>query len=126
MTVLDASVLISYFGHDAHTDTAAAILTRSPTPVRMHPVTLAEVLAGPARRGTETRVRAAVAELGIEISHPDDDEPLRVARLRASTMLKLPDCYVLALAEHAHTAVASFDDRLRAAAAQRGVAVLPT
>lgn len=122
--MLDASVLISYFGDDTHSAAAKAVLTGAVIPVQMHPVTLAEVLAGPARRGTEAHASIAVSEVGVIISHPDDDEPLRIARLRAATGLKLPDCYVLALAEQTGSPLATFDDRLATVARDRGVSVL--
>lgn len=125
MTVLDASVMIAYFGNDAHTEAATELLAADSTAFRMHPVTLAEVLTGPVRHGLEARVSRAIAELGVEISRPDDDEPSRVAQLRVATALKLPDCYVLALAEQSGSMLASFDDRLRWLARQRGVQLAP-
>lgn len=124
MTALDASILVSYFGGDAHTERAHDLLAGPVTSFRLHPVTLAEVLAGPARRGLELTVRAAVDELGIDISTPHVDEPVQIARLRASTGLKLPDCYVLALAEQTDSPLATFDERLASAARRKGVAVV--
>ena len=45
------------------------------------------------------------------------DAPTRLARLRAETGLKLPDCCVLLAAQDASaSSVLSFDDRLSAAA----------
>jgi predicted nucleic acid-binding protein len=46
-----------------------------------------------------------------------------LAALRAGTGLKLPDCCVLQAAEQAHAGIATFDDRLAAAARELGVDV---
>ncbi|MFT4136606.1 type II toxin-antitoxin system VapC family toxin [Microbacterium sp.] len=124
MTTLDASVLVSYFGDDVHTDRAHDLLGVPMMSFRLHPATLAEVLTGPAHRGLETAVRTAVDELRIDLSIPEADEPVQVARLRASTGLKLPDCYVLALAEQTGSALATFDERLTAVARDRGLTVV--
>jgi predicted nucleic acid-binding protein len=49
---------------------------------------------------------------------------MRLAGLRASTGLKLPDCCALLVAEAQGAALATFDDRLARVARSRGVAVL--
>ena len=63
---------------------------------------------------------------GIAVAPHDDDQPLRLAELRATSGLKLPDCCVLDVALHHHASLATFDDALAAAARQRGVHVEPT
>ncbi len=123
MTVLDASALIAYFGADTQTVAAAAILERSTT-LHLHPVTLAEVLTGPAATGAELAVLSAIHELGIEIASPVEQEPLLVARLGASTRLKLPDCYPLAEALLQNVTLATFDTHLAATARDLGVTVV--
>ena len=60
---------------------------------------------------------------GITVAPHDDSEPLRLAELRATTGLKLPDCCVLDIAIHHQAHLATFDDALAAAARQRGVPV---
>ena len=62
---------------------------------------------------------------GIAVAAHDDDEPLRLAELRATSGLKLPDCCVLDVALHHQASLATFDDALAAAARQRGVRVEP-
>ena len=52
----------------------------------------------------------------------DTDAPARLATLRAITGLKLPDCCVLLAAEQAGAAVLTLDDRVAAAARERGLA----
>jgi len=53
----------------------------------------------------------------------DEDAPTRLAVLRASTNLKLPDCCVLLAAKQIHGAVATFDDPLATAARECGLVV---
>lgn len=62
---------------------------------------------------------------GVEVAGYDSDEPLRLAELRATTGLKLPDCCVLDVALHHHAAMGTFDETLASAARQRGVVVIP-
>ncbi|MFT4260106.1 type II toxin-antitoxin system VapC family toxin [Microbacterium sp.] len=124
MIVLDASVLISYWaGSDAHTEAAFGILDTEED-LMLHPVTLAESLVGPARVGEEQRALDDFARLGVERHRQLIDEPLRVARLRARTGLKLPDAYILATAVELGATLATFDRRLADAARERGVAVV--
>ena len=59
------------------------------------------------------------------VAHQDGDEPLRLAELRVTTGLKLPDCAVLDVAIHHQASLATFDDALASAARRRGVTVLP-
>lgn len=124
MIILDASVLISYWGGaDAHTPLALDILDTEDELV-MHPVTLAEWLVGPVRVGREADALADFARLGVERHSPTIDEPVRVARLRAETRLKLPDAYVLAASIAGEATLATFDHRLADVARERGVTVL--
>ncbi|MGB3731033.1 type II toxin-antitoxin system VapC family toxin [Microbacterium sp.] len=124
MIVLDANVLISYWGRpDSHTDATYSILDTEDE-LLIHPITLAETLVAPVREGREDDALSAYARLGVERHDPTLDEPVRVARLRAETRLKLPEAYVLAAAIEMQAALATFDKRLADAARERGVAVL--
>lgn len=124
MIVLDANVLISSWGRpDAHSAAAFEILETEEELV-LHPVTLSESLVGPIRVGSEAEAIEDVARLGIERYASGLDEPLRAARLRAETGLKLPDVYVLATAIDLDATLATFDARLASAARERGVDVV--
>lgn len=124
MIVLDANVLISYWGSpDAHTAAAYGILDTEEELV-LHPVTLAESLVGPIKVGREADALAEFTRLGVERHDPPLDEPVRTARLRVVTRLKLPDCYVLATAIQHRSTLATFDQRLADAARERGVIVV--
>ena len=126
MIVLDASVLIAHFeSTDAHHERATRLLMDAvDEPLGTSPLTLAEVLVGPARTGHLATARTAIRELGIASIALADDAPERLATLRASTRLRLPDCCVLLAAKSADGAeVATFDDRLAPAARDLGLPV---
>lgn len=128
MIALDASVLIAHLNPaDQHHQAATAILLAgTPGQMLVHTVTLAEVLVGGVRIGQGASMRDDLRAAGIAVAPHDDDEPLRLAELRATSGLKLPDCCVLDVALHHHASLATFDDALAAAARQRGVHVEPT
>ena len=115
MIVVDASVLIGWLDErDAHHAAALDVLASVERFV-VHPLTLAEVLVHPARAGREAGVLARLDAIGmIESNRPID--AIALARLRATTGLKMPDCVVLACAAAHELDVASFDVAVRAAA----------
>lgn len=125
MIVLDASVLIAHLdAADAHHDRAETLLLSTADEALVaSPITLAEVLVGPARAGHLDQATAAVARLDVQTVALPDHAPARLAILRAGTGLKLPDCCVLLAAQQSRGAVASFDDRLTATARKLGLAV---
>lgn len=124
MIVLDANILISYWGRvDVRTADTYEILDTEDELI-IHPVTLAATLVAPVREAREEEALRAYARLGVERHDPGVDEPVQVARLRAQTRLKLPDAYVLATAIDHGASLATFNDRLAAAARNRGIAVL--
>lgn len=51
-------------------------------------------------------------------------EPLRLARLRVNSRLKLPDCCVLSAAIATRSRIATFDGRLASAARELGLQVV--
>ena len=127
MIVLDASVLIAFLDtRDAHHAAAEELLTRAvDDELAASSLTLAEVLVGPVRDGRLGDVEIVLRDLEIrELPFPSDTA-MRLAGLRVSTGLKLPDCCVLLAAEAASGSVATFDERLSRAAEDRGLSVLP-
>lgn len=121
--VLDASVLIAFLDpSDAlHADAVARLLALESRRLLVSPITHAEILVGPARAGTIAATQAALGLLGVsEVSLPDDAAP-RLAELRVTTGLKLPDCCVILAAQQSASTVLSFDDRLLAAAGRLGL-----
>lgn len=121
MIVLDAGVLIAYLdGDDHHHSRAETLLAREiDDDFAVNSLTLAEVLVAPARDDRLDAVRAALRDLAVlELPFPADTA-VKLADLRARTNLKMPDCCALLAAEDAGARLASFDDRLVAAAATR-------
>lgn len=125
--VLDASVLIAHLNPvDAHHDAATQILLDSlSASLIVHPMTLAEVLVGGARVGLAEQMNADLDAAGLLLADHDAKEPLRLAELRATSGLKLPDCCVLDAAIANNASLATFDNALAAAARKRGVTVVP-
>lgn len=126
MIVLDANVLIAHLSPvDAHHEAATAILLdASPGSTLVHALTMAEVLVGGVRVGRGAAMRDDLRAAGIEVAPQDVDQPLRLAELRASTGLKLPDCCVLDVAVHRQASLVTFDEALASVGRQRGVAVM--
>jgi predicted nucleic acid-binding protein len=124
--VADASIAIALGrAGDSHHLAARSLVLDQPSGWLMHPVTLAEVLVGPARLDDAEGAHARLAALGFRVDLPDAGQPVRLAVLRAQTRLKLPDCCVLDVALQHRTPLATFDRRLREVARSRGVAVVP-
>lgn len=123
MIVLDASVLIAHFAiRDAHSTRALELLDTEEE-LAIHPITLAEVLTRPARDGRADFYREQIATMGVQQLHVPTEQPLVLAKLRASTSLKLPDCCVLAAAIETGATLASFDATLAKVASEHGVPV---
>lgn len=125
MIVLDASILIAHLdAADEHHRRATAILVSAATDdedVAASPITLAEVLVGPARAGRLEQALAALRQLGVINVDLPTDAPAQLAELRAETGLKLPDCCVLLAATQMGASVATFDAAVAGAATRRGV-----
>jgi predicted nucleic acid-binding protein len=121
--VLDASVLIAHLdATDGHHERATELLVNTAdVSLGASPLTLAEVLVAPARAGTIDVARAALAAMSVETVWLSDDAAVRLAVLRATSKLRLPDCCVLLAAETAHADVATLDDKLSRAATEIGL-----
>lgn len=127
MIVLDASVLVAHLHpQDAHHTAATKLLWDAAGETLVaHPLTLAEVLVGGARIGRGREMLGDLERVGVQPAPRDDDEPLRLAELRAATRLKLPDCCVLDTALTNTARLATFDSTLAAAARRLNVPVVP-
>lgn len=125
MIVRDASVLVAFLdSQDNHHDAARQLLVHAiDDELAVNPLTLAEVLVAPVRDGRLDQVWAALHALEVtELAFPADTA-VRLAQLRVTTALKLPDCCVVLTAEDAGARVASFDERLAQGAAMRQLTV---
>jgi predicted nucleic acid-binding protein len=124
--VFDASVLIAYFdAEDAHHHKAESLLAREiDDEFAANPLTLAEVLVGPSRTGRLDAARSALRELEIAEQPFPADTAVRLARLRADTGLRMPDCCVLLAAQNTAARLATFDERLVRGAEELGLDAL--
>ena len=123
--VLDASVLIAYLdGDDSHHLAAQSLLVEAvDDDLGVNPLSLAEVLVVPARDGRLEPTQAALRDLEVDALPFPSDTAVRLAQLRATTGLKMPDCCVLLSADDAAATVASFDERLVQTAEARNLPV---
>lgn len=124
--ILDASVLIALTQpHDEHHASARNIVRQGALTgsLQAHTMTIAESAVGAAGRGHLDRLRSLYEALGIRATFQDPQEPWRLAALRATTGLRLPDCCVLDAAEQIGAALATVDRRLAEVARARGVKV---
>ncbi|MBA2575879.1 MAG: type II toxin-antitoxin system VapC family toxin [Euzebyaceae bacterium] len=126
MIVLDASVLIAYLDADDSQHAAAeTLLAREiDDDLAANPLTLAEVLVVPVRDNRLDLVLSVLRDLEVEAPPFPAAAAVRLAQLRATTRLKMPDCCVLLTAEDAGARVASFDARLAQAAEDRDLPAL--
>lgn len=107
-------------------ETVDRLVDLADEPLVCSPITLAEVLVGPARHGRLDVARNAIAELGVREIALAPDAPARLASLRAQTNLKLPDCCVLLAAQDdGSRVVLTVDDRLTRVAEQLGFTGAP-
>lgn len=127
MIVLDAGVLIGHLdATDSHHERACELLLLAADqnePLGASPITLAEILVGPARAGRLDQARAALNQLGVCSVALAQDAPVRLATLRVETALKMPDCCVLLAADQSGAAIATFDGRLADAGRSHGLTV---
>ncbi len=127
MITLDASLVIAHlYPHDPHHQEATGYLRRSAGErFAMHSLNFAEVLVGGAKAGRGREMLADLEAIGIRVADRPADEPLRLAELRASSGLRLPDCCALDTALSTASTLATFDDALAEAARRCHVAVAP-
>jgi predicted nucleic acid-binding protein len=123
--ILDASVLIGHFEPaDAHhTDATALLRAQALESFAASVITLAEVYVGAARAGQSDQLHQLLAQLQIESLDLPAGAARRLGELRATTKLRMPDCCVLYSAEQHSAAIATFDDKLAARAADLGLTV---
>ncbi len=126
MIVLDACVVIAHLaGEDAHHERATRLLASlAGQPKTMSVLTRAQVLVAPTRAGRRRAAEDILDQLSIDTWELPRDAAGQLAELRAHTGLRMPDCCVLLTAEiNGPAELATFDERLARAAAERGITV---
>ena len=114
MIVVDASVLIAHLEPaDRHHERATRLLlAHQADEFAASVISLAEIYVGAARANRLADVERAIARLSVAAVPLAANAGRRVAEIRATTNLKLPDCCVIHAAEQHHAAVATFDSVL--------------
>ena len=127
MITLDASIVIAHlYPGDRHHQAATEYLRRSAGEgFLVHSLNLAEVLVGGVKAGRGPEMLTDLEAIGIRIADRPEGEPLRLANLRVSSGLKLPDCCALDTALTAGTPLATFDDALARTARRCHIPVAP-
>ena len=118
MIALDSGVLIALFdANNAHHAAAEALFTiHASEPMTIGPINLAEVLVRAARENRDREMLADLRALDVATTSLPDDAATRLARLRATTRSKMPDCCVLLTAEQTSARIATFDEGLKESA----------
>lgn len=111
MIVLDASVLIAHFEPaDANHERATELLlAHQAEEFAASVISLAEIYVGAARANRMADVENAIARLRVVAVELSAAAARRLAEIRATTNLKLPDCCVIYAAEQQRATVATFD-----------------
>ena len=127
MITLDASVVIAHLRpSDAHHRWATAYLHDSvDETVVIHSLNLAEVLVGGVRVGRGQEMADDLVAIGVVVAQRSEGEALRLATLRATTGLKLPDCCALDTALSTGSVLATLDHALARAGRGHRLTVVP-
>lgn len=126
MIILDANVLISLFdSEDAnHGRAKQLLLAHANEPMEMSALTLTEFLVRPTQSGMAAKAEALIASLGIIVSPIVAADAHRLANVRATSGLKMPDAAVLWLAQSSAGQLMTMDEHLAQVAARVGVPVI--
>lgn len=91
--------------------------------LQMSALTQAEVLVHPARAGKLEKFLKLIGGLGLEITPVEAADSSKLASLRATTNLKMPDVVVLHQAMKVKGSIATTDNKLAKVAKSKGVGV---
>lgn len=123
--VLDASALIALASSkDPHHEWALKMFRDTANfELQMNALTQAEVLVHPARAGKMDRFIKSISELGLDITPVEPGDSKKLANIRASTSLKMPDAVVLHHAIKVSGSIATTDEQLAKVAKTHRVGV---
>lgn len=126
MIALDASVLLALINNqDKHNILARALTQSYMRPYLVHEINLAEVLVHAAQLGNQEVILERLRLVMSVVGSTGEAGALRLAKLRASTSLQLPDCCALDAAREAGIPLATFDRKLAEKARGLGLEVVP-
>lgn len=125
VVVLDASALIALVSpKDPHHEWVVEMFRDTTSfDLQMSALTYAEILVHPARAGKAERFLKLIAGLVMEITAIEETDSGKLASLRATTNLKMPDVVVLHQAMKVKGSIATTDQKLAKVAKDKGVGV---
>ena len=125
VVVLDASALIALVSSsDPHHKWALEMFRDTASfDLQMTALSQAEALVHPARNGKLDKFQKMINSLGLVVTPIDSSDASRLATLRATTTLKMPDACVLHQAMKVSGSIATTDNQLAQAAKSKGVGV---
>ena len=125
LVVLDASALIALASSKDPHHTWALEMFRDTASfdLQMSALTQAEVLVHPARAGKLDKFLKLIGDLGLEIAPIEAVDSSKLASIRATTNLKMPDAVVLHQAIKANGSIATTDQKLANVAKSKGIGV---
>jgi predicted nucleic acid-binding protein len=125
LVILDASALIALASDTDPNHNWALEMFRDTAAfgLQMTALTEAEVLVHPARAGKLEKFLKLIGALGLEITPIEESDSSQIAKIRASTSLKMPDAAVLSQAIKVAGSIATTDQKLAKAAKEKGVGV---
>jgi len=125
LVVLDASALIALASDTDPNHNWALEMFRDTAAfgLQMTALTQAEVLVHPARAGKLEKFLKLIGALGLEITPIEESDSSQIAKIRASTSLKMPDAVVLSQAIKVSGSVATTDKQLAKVAKDNGLGV---
>ena len=125
IVVLDASALIALAASkDPHHDWALKMFRDTTSfQLQMTALTQAEVLVHPAKAGKLEKFLKLISELDLKITPIESNDSSKLANIRATTNLKMPDAVVLHQAVKEKGSIATTDGQLAKVARSNGVGV---
>ena len=125
LVVLDASALIALASDTDPNHNWALEMFRDTAAfgLQMTALTQAEVLVHPARAGKLEKFLKLIGALGLEITPIEESDSSQIAKIRASTSLKMPDAVVLSQAIKVSGSVATTEKQLAKVAKDNGLGV---
>jgi predicted nucleic acid-binding protein len=125
LVVLDASALIALASDTDPNHNWALEMFRDTAAfgLQMTALTQAEVLVHPARAGKLEKFLKLIGALGLEITPIEESDASQIAKIRASTSLKMPDAVVLSQAIKVSGSIATADIHLAKVAKDNGLGV---
>lgn len=125
LVVLDASALIALVSSkDPHHNWALEMFRDTASfELQMSALTQAEVLVHPARAGKLEKFLKLIRGLGLEITPIEEADSSKLASIRSTTNLKMPDAVVLHQAMKVKGSIATTDNKLAQVAKANGLGV---